>query len=55
MQQQYGENRSFEKASYHIFETSLHTAQRSDRIDVIFDAYRDKSIRYDVQVTRTSR
>ena len=45
-------NHIFEELSAHIFQSSLHAGQGGDRIDVIFDVYRDQSIKSTERVSR---
>ena len=49
-----GENRTFEELSDHIFESALHAAHGSDRIDVIFDVYNSQSIKSAERINRGS-
>ena len=40
-----GDNRTFKELSDHIFTQILHAGEGSDRIDVVFDVYRENSIK----------
>ena len=41
IQKIHGENSTFEELSDHIFQSILHAGQGSDRIDLVFDVYRN--------------
>ena len=55
IQKLHGENRTFAELSDHIFKSSLHAGQGSDRIDVIFDVYMNQSKKSAECVSRGSQ
>ena len=55
IQKVHGGNCTFEELSDHIFQSSLHAGQGSDRIDVVFDVYRNQSIKHAERVSRGSQ
>lgn len=50
-----GENHTFEELSDAIFSQMLHAAQNCDRIDVVFDVYRNESIKSAERLSRGSK
>ena len=45
IQKLHGENLSFDELSDYVLTQMLHAGQTSNRIDVVFDIYRDQSIK----------
>jgi len=54
VQNVHGDNKTFAELSDAIFMSALHTETESSRIDVVFDVYRDESIKNTERVNRGS-
>ena len=54
VQKVHGDNKTFAELSDAIFVSSLHTGTESSRIDVVFDVYRDESVKNAERVNRRS-
>ena len=55
IQKVHEENCKFEVLSDHILQSSLHAGQGSGHIDVVFDVYRNQSIKHAERVSRGSQ